>query len=144
VDLMVNKLARLPLRTQAVLQRLACLGISADFARLIMVHDCPEEELRRDLQDALRTDLLLHKDGSYRFLHDRVQEAAYSLIPETQRSKAHLRIGRLLLANTPAEERKEAIFEIVNQLNRGVELMVCRDEKEQLAELNLAAGKSAK
>ena len=144
VDLMVDKLARLPLRTQTVLQRLACLGISADFARLIMVHDCPEEELRRDLQDALRTDLLLHADGAYRFLHDRVQEAAYSLIPEPERATAHLRIGRLLLAHTPAEEREEAIFEIASQLNRGVELMVRRDEKEQLAELNLIAGKRAK
>jgi PAS domain S-box-containing protein len=144
VDLMVDKLTRLPLRTQTVLQRLACLGNSADFARLIMIHECPEEELRRDLQDALRTELLLHADGSYRFLHDRVQEAAYSLIPKTQRATAHLRIGRLLLAHTPAEQRKEAIFEIANQLNRGVELMVSRDEKEQLAELNLMAGERAK
>src|SRR5262249_38273901 len=57
---------------------------------------------------------------------------------------AHLRIGRLLLAHTPVEQREEAIFEITGQLNRGVELMVRRDEKEQLAELNLIAGKRAK
>ena len=82
--------------------------------------------------------------GSYRFVHDRVQEAAYALIPEASRAEAHLRIGRLLAAQTPPEKREEAIFEIVNQLNRGAALITSRDEREQLAELNLIAGKRAK
>ena len=82
--------------------------------------------------------------GAYTFLHDRVQEAAYSLSPEHARAEAHLRIGRRLAAHTPPEKREEAIFEIVNQLNRGVALITSRDEREQLAELNLIAGKRAK
>ena len=60
------------------------------------------------------------------------------------RAEAHLRIGRLLAAHTPAEKREEAIFEIVNQLNRGAALITSRDEREQLAELNLLAGQRAK
>ena len=83
-------------------------------------------------------------EGVYRFVHDRVQEAAYSLIPADLRAAAHLRIGRLLAAHTPPEKREEAIFEIVNQLNRGAALITARDEREQLAELNLIAGKRAK
>ena len=83
-------------------------------------------------------------EGVYRFVHDRVQEAAYSLIPTDLRPEAHLRIGRLLAAHTPAERREEAIFEIVNQLNRGAALMTSRDEREQLAELDLIAGTRAK
>ena len=79
-----------------------------------------------------------------RFLHDRVQEAAYSLIPAASRAAAHLRIGRLLAAHTPSEKREEAIFEIVNQLNRGAALITAREEQEQLAEFNLIAGKRAK
>ena len=82
--------------------------------------------------------------GAYRFVHDRVQEAAYSLIPEEARGEAHLRIGRLLAAHTPPEKREEAIFDIVNQLNRGAALITSREEREQLAELNLIAGKRAK
>ncbi len=66
------------------------------------------------------------------------------MIPEEQRAEAHLRIGRLLAAHTPPEKREEAIFEIVNQLNRGAALITSRDEREQLAELNLIAGKRAK
>ena len=73
-----------------------------------------------------------------------MQEAAYSLIPEAIARRGHLRIGRLLAAHTPPEKREEAIFEIVNQLNRGAELITRREEREQVAELNLIAGKRAK
>ena len=97
-----------------------------------------------DLWEAVRRDLSFRSEGAYRFLHDRVQEAAYSLIPADLRAAAHLRIGRLLAAQTPPEKREEAIFEIVNQLNRGAALITARDEREQLAELNLIAGKRAK
>jgi predicted ATPase len=83
-------------------------------------------------------------DRSYRFVHDRVQEATYVLVPEESRAEVHLTIGRLLLARTPPEKRDEAIFEIVNQLNRGAALITSHEERERLAELNLTAGKRAK
>src|SRR4029077_3517546 len=73
-----------------------------------------------------------------------IQEAAYLLVPESERPEAHLRIGRLLAANTPPERREEAVYEIVNQLNRGASLIPSDPEREQLAELNLIAAKRAK
>jgi PAS domain S-box-containing protein len=144
VDLMVGKLTRLPVETQAALQQFACLGNVAEITMLSIVLGKSNEDVRSDLWDAVRLELVEHLEGSYKFIHDRVQEAAYSLIPERLRAEAHLRIGRLLVAHTPAEKREEAIFEIVNQLNRGAALITSRNEREQLAELNLLAGQRAK
>jgi PAS domain S-box-containing protein len=141
-DLMVGKLSRLPARTQEALQQLACLGNRGDIATLAL--GTSEEQLHADLWEAVRLELIERLDGAYRFVHDRVQEAVYSLIPEPSRADAHLQIGRLLAAHTPKDQREEVIFEIVNQLNRGVALISSPDEREELAELNLIAGKRAK
>src|ERR1700686_2045833 len=140
VDLRLGKFTRLPVETQAALQPLACLGNVAEITMPAIVLGKSNEELRSDLWAAVRLELVEHLEGSYRFIHDRVQEAAYSLIPQRLRAEAHLLIGRLLAAHTPAEKREEAVFEIVNQLNRGAVLMTSRDEREQLAELNLLPG----
>ncbi|HXO69942.1 MAG TPA: serine/threonine-protein kinase PknK, partial [Bradyrhizobium sp.] len=144
VDLMVGRLARLPDGTRAALQQLACLGNVARITMLSVVIGKSEDDVRSDLREAVRLELVEHLQGSYKFVHDRIQEAAYSLIPEQLRTEVHLRIGRLLAAHTPAETREEAIFEIVNQLNRGAGLITSRDEREQFAELNLLAGRRAK
>jgi PAS domain S-box-containing protein len=144
VDLMVGKLNRLPVEAQNALQQLACLGNSAEFATIQMVYQESHEVMHRQLWEAVKAGLIIRSRDSYRFLHDRVQEAAYSLIPHELRAEAHLRIGRMLAAHTPPEKREEAIFGIVNQLNRGAALITSQQEREQLAELNLIAGKRAK
>ena len=144
VDLMVGKLSRLPAVTQEGLQQLACLGNSADLTTLALVRGTSEEQVHADLWEAVCLELVERLDGAYRFVHDRVQEAAYSLIPEQSRAERHLRIGRVLAGHTPPERREEVIFEIVNHLNRGAALITSSNEREQLAELDLAAGKRAK
>src|SRR4029077_774501 len=143
VELMVAKLNRLPVETQKALQQLACLGNSATFAVLTIVYE-GSNDVHSDLHEAVRVGLVLRSEDSYRFLHDRVQEAAYSLIAEKSRAEAHLRIGRLLAAHTPPDQQEEKIFDIVNQLNRGAALITSREDREQLAKLNLIAGKRAK
>jgi PAS domain S-box-containing protein len=143
-DLMVGKLNRLPGETQAALRLLACVGASAAFALLGAVCQTSQEELHESLWEAVRSGLVLRSENAYAFQHDRVQEAAYSLITKDTRAEAHLRAGRLLLAHTPPEKRDEIIFDIVNQFNRGAELITSESERIELAELNLAAGKRAK
>jgi PAS domain S-box-containing protein len=144
VDLMVGKLTRLPADTQKALQLLACLGTVAEIAMLSIVLGTAVEQVEAALWEAVRQELVEWLDGAYRFIHDRVQEAAYSLIPPASRPADHLRIGRLLVAHTPPAQLEEAIFEIVSQLNRGATLITAREEREQLAALNLIAGRRAK
>ncbi|MDB6157503.1 MAG: histidine kinase [Gammaproteobacteria bacterium] len=144
VDLMVGKLKRLPDTTQERFKQLACLGNVAEIAALTLVQGLSEEEIHAALWHAVRTGLIFRQDGGYAFLHDRVQEAAYGLIPEAERPAIHLRIGRLLAGQTPSEKLKDNIFEIVNQLNRGAVLISSREERERVAELNLIAGERAK
>ena len=144
VELVVGRLARLGAPTQEALRQLACLGSNAELTRLSLILGTSEDELHAQLADAVAAELVERQDSAYRFIHDRVREAAYSLIPEDARAAAHLRIGRLLAAHTPADKREESIFEIVGQLNRGAELITSSVEREHLAELNLIAGKRAK
>ncbi|MGY4483129.1 hypothetical protein ACVWWR_002320 [Bradyrhizobium sp. LM3.2] len=144
VDLMVGRLNRLSAETRNALQKLACLGNDAGFEMLRIVYQESEEEMHGRVWEAVRAGLIFRSEDSYKFLHDRVQEAAYSLIPEESRAEAHLRIGMLLAAQTPPEKLKETIFEILNQLNRGSHLITSTEELERVAELNFIAGKRAK
>jgi len=144
VDLMVGKLNRLPAGTQTVLQQLACLGDNTDFAQLRIVSNASDAETHAQLWEAARTGLVFRSGDTYKFLHDRVQEAAYLLIPEDLRAETHLRIGRLIAAATPSGKLEERIFDIVNQLNRGVRLVASDEERLQIAELNLIAARRAR
>jgi PAS domain S-box-containing protein len=144
VDLMVGKLNRLPVETQKTLKEFACLGNSAEVATLSIVHGTSEEEVHSDLWEALRLGFIVRLEDSYKFGHDRVQEAAYLLIPEELRAEAHLRMGRQLYSSMTTEEIAENIFRVVNQLNAGAALISERTEKERVAELNLAAGQKTK
>ena len=143
-ELMVGKVRRLPATTQIALRQLSCLGSSAAISTLSQVQGGSEAATDAALWEAVRGGLVLRQEGNYRFLHDRVQEAAYALIPECERPAAHLATGRLLAAATLPEAIEEHVFEIVSQLNRGAALITSAEERERLAELNLIAGRRAK
>jgi len=141
---MRGRLYALPTETQAALQRTACLGSTVDAATLESVCD-------RDAATALRPAIeqhLLFESGNgdrrtYRFPHDRVHEAAYVLLPEPERARVHLEIGRRLLASTAPDELADKVFEIVSQLDHGVALIASPQERAQIAELHLLAGTRA-
>ncbi len=144
VELLVGQLTRLPAETQTALQHLACLGNSADFTLLRMIFRDSVDDMHGQLWEAVRAGLIVRGESWYSFVHDRVQEAAYSLIPEPSRAEAHLRIGRVLAEDTPEHEREQTIFEIVNQLNRATHLITSDDERQRVAEFNLVAARRAK
>jgi signal transduction histidine kinase len=120
------------------------MGNSAECTLLEMVSQQSNEEMHGQLWEAMKAGLIFRTEQSYKFLHDRVQEAAYSLIPQERRAEIHLRVGRLLASHIPPATREVRIFEIVNQLNRGVPLVTSAAERLQIAELNLIAGRRAR
>jgi len=165
VQFMASRLQKFQERTQYLLTLAACIGNSFDLETLSIVCEKSLEEVARDLWEPLQEGLVLpmsesykifqNSDGqeptesqtvavSYRFLHDRVQQAAYSLIPESDKKATHLKIGQLLLENTSEEDYQENIFTLVNQLNYGADLIADQSQQYELAHLNSIAGAKAK
>ena len=160
VELMISKLQKLPEATQKVLSLVACIGNQFDLNTLSLTYEKESSAAFGDLLPAVREGLVLPANEleaqgidpsmygflilNYKFLHDRVQQAAYSLIDETEKQAVHLKIGRLLLTNTPLEYRLERVFDLVDHLNVGISLIAEESEKLELADLNLEAGKKAK
>jgi len=161
VDLMTSQLQKLPLRTQAVLKLAACIGNPFDLNTLATVYVQPLMVTSTDLWPALQEGLILPMgdgykffqkqdavdDNSalsvfYRFLHDRVQQAAYGLISENEKVTVHLKIGRLLKQR--ANNTDETLFDIINQLNLGSTLIDNRLERSELSVLNFKAAQKAK
>jgi predicted ATPase len=111
---------------------------------LAMVQTETEEAMHAVLSEAVRAELIFPGETSYKFLHARIQEAAYLLIPEGERSGGHLRIDRVLLASMSEDQLTEHVFDVANQLNGGVALLIDREEKTQVAAIDLRAGRKAK
>ncbi|ETW94899.1 MAG: hypothetical protein ETSY1_32885 [Candidatus Entotheonella factor] len=144
VELMLQKLQRLPASTQQILSLAACIGNRFDGQTLAMIRDQTPEAMFDDLLPALREGLVLATAHTYRFLHDRVQQAAYTVMDEAAKRAAHLKIGRQLMARLSEGERAERRFELADHLNTGRELIADAGEKIALAQLNLDAGIKAR
>jgi PAS domain S-box-containing protein len=144
VDLMVGRLRRLPPGAQDALKLMACLGSNAEIAALELVLGAPRAEINESLRVAVQAGIIVSRGGHYRFLHDRVQEAAYALIPNAERPALHFHAGQRLLAEMTDDEIAQRIFDIVNQLNLGGPACNDQDQKARVAGLNLQAGLRAK
>jgi PAS domain S-box-containing protein len=144
VHLMVEKLSRLPVETREALQGLACLGNIAETMMLSAVLDTSEETLHSNLWEAVRAGLVFRVSGAYEFFHDRIQQAAYSLIPEERRAEVHLRIGRVLLASMTTDQLEENLFDVANQFDRSATQLLEPEERAQVATVYLRSGRKAK
>ena len=166
VDLMTTKIQKFPQETQNILVLAACIGNRFDLKTLALINEKSLITTAGEIWTALQAGLIIPLNNAYKiplfideetaassnfdnaiyyqFLHDRVQQAAYALIAEIDKKAAHLKIGRLLLQSQSLEEQKENIFELVNQLNYGFDLITDQAERDKLAQLNLVAGCKAK
>jgi PAS domain S-box-containing protein len=143
-DLLIEKMKRLSVPAQEAMKQLACIGNVAEIATLALFYEHTEDEVHAVLWEAVCAGLVMRQETAYTFLHDRIQQVAYSLILEERRADVHLRIGRVLLASMAADELAEHLFDVANQLNRGAALLTDRNEKAEVATLDLRAGRKAK
>ncbi len=155
VELLSQRLAELPHDTQRILQRAACVGnrfeaemvsIIAETSSLLVL-----EALHRAQQAGLIQQIDIGKNSEiattttlFAFVHDRVQQAAYSMIPETERNLVHLNIARLWQTQVQHDERAERLFDVVGHYNKALSLVRDDSERESVALLNLAAARKAK
>jgi predicted ATPase/signal transduction histidine kinase len=144
VDLMISKLRRLSPASLEAVKLLACLGTGAEAATLTLAHELDEEAAHTALAEAVREGFLVRLGDHYDFVHDRIQEAAYSLIPEAERAEVHLRIGRRFVKGLQGEALEDRLFDVVNQLNQGAALISDPAERETLFQLDRRAGLKAK
>ncbi|HEY9650076.1 MAG TPA: AAA family ATPase [Coleofasciculaceae cyanobacterium] len=152
VELLLGKLKKLPEVTQQILQLASCIGSEFDLETLAIVCKQSPKIVFQNLLTAVQTGFIqplseLDQDllvQNYKFLHDRVQQAAYALIDETDKQIVHLQIGRQLLDNNSLEQITDRLFEIVDNLNHGIELVTEQSERNKIASLNLSAGQKAK
>jgi histidine kinase len=149
IDLMSGKIKKLDLATQKVLKIASTIGLGFKVDMISELLGRKEEEVKRDLSLAVAEGLVIpnaysgEEISKYKFLHDRVQQAAYTLLDSNELLETHYRIGRLLL-NSPVEKQEEILFDIVNHLNFSKSLISDSNEKIALAALNQKAGFKAK
>ncbi|MEM9276703.1 MAG: AAA family ATPase, partial [Cyanobacteria bacterium P01_F01_bin.143] len=165
LDLMSSKIEKLEQKTQQIIKLAACIGNQFDLETLSIINNKSQADTAKELQPTLEEGLIIPLDNnykvpilenlaetsdefsnisiSYKFLHDRVQQAAYSLIPETDKQPIHLQIGYLLLDSIKGNISESRIFDIVNHFNKGSSLITEQAEKDKLAQLNLQAGINA-
>ncbi|WP_442921681.1 AAA family ATPase [Microcoleus sp. Aus8_D2] len=160
VELMTQKIKTLSESAQKNLQLAACIGNKFDWETLSIINENSQKQTAHKLWDAIEAGLILPVGDdykfietdreehelkiSYKFAHDRIQQAAYSLIPPDDKQAVHWKVGQLLLKNTPPQVLQQKIFDIVNQLNFGIATIDVQLERDKLAQLNLIAGKKAK
>jgi len=170
IEFLAIQLQKLPNNVQNILKIASCIGNQFDLNTLSIVCEKSPLQTASDLWIALQEELILYQNEGYqlfnhpidsstleldvngyeklmleyKFAHDRIQQAAYSLIPQNEQQATHLKIGRLILNHTNFAEITENVFEIVNHLNLGSDLIINRSEKYELARLNLIAGHKAK
>ncbi len=156
VDLICNRILELPENTQDTLKQASCIGLTFSVETLSIISEKSRSNIVIDLKDALAESLILplsenyrfaefdlNPDSVYRFLHDRVLQATYSLIEDSAKEITHLKIARLLLKSFSESEIRENIFSLIEHYNLAINHLE-EQERPFLSELNLIAAEKAK
>lgn len=144
IDLMVEKIKKMPIDIQKVLQLSACLGTQFDLETLSVISQQAKGVLSEKLEKAFIESLLVPIENGYKFSHDEIYKAVYSLIPTPDLLAIHWQIAKFLYKENTANNSNHNIFAIVNQWNIAIPILTNASEKKQLAGLNYLAAEKAK
>lgn len=144
VDLLVNKINKLKKRTRETLKICACIGNRFDLEVIASLQDRTVGDILEDLKEAIQEGLIDGTDKLYFYHHDRIQEAAYSLLVDDEKSLIHYRIGKKIVADMNSMPLNGKLFYVADQLNAGIKWISGSQEKEQLVLFNFQAGEKAK
>ena len=149
VNLMVERMQKLSSESRQLVSLASCIGNQFDSKTLAIVVEQSSDSITHALREAVLRGLIVEDETEtaekrYSFMHDRIQQAAYALIPDAQKRSVHVQIGRLLLRDLDSEQLEEQLFDVVNHLNLGHEYITELEEIKQLITLNVSAGKRAK
>jgi len=146
IELLSHQIQTLTENTQQILQRAACIGNQFNLQILTVIYQkCSQDDLREAIMEGLIMPLTYATSLEYKFTHERLRHAIYSMLPPDQRRHLHWQIGRYLLENLPVDQAEQKVFAVVEQLNLGLDLLTLSPgEREELAILNLLAGRKAK
>ncbi len=145
LELLSKKVEQLPDKAKEVLKVASCLGLAFEESVLWAAGTANKTEVTSALCLAEERGLVIVSSdfGNARFVHDKVQQAAYSLIPEQERAEFHLNIGRKIFPIVPPKADDAHLLLLADQIARGLHLVKDSDEKLVFAELYLRAGEKA-
>ncbi len=150
IELMLELLQRLPSEVLDTLKIASCIGSNFDLKTLSEVSDLSIEETTSQLSEAIQLGIILSKGthtsdlfSNFSFQHDKIQQAAFSLLTKDERQRTQLKIGRLLLSKTITPEESDKLYDITDNLNEAQNLISDESEIAKLVELNLAASRRA-
>ena len=138
--LMTAQIARLERDTCAVLEFASCVGDEFDLELLCELSGRERTLLESALYQLCDVGMIAPCAHGFRFVHDRIREAAHALLSEEARSRLHYETGRLLLSRGSEAEQRERCGEIVQHFNRGL-VHVPESLRLRVIELNLEAGR---
>ncbi|MDJ0840473.1 MAG: AAA family ATPase [Acidobacteriota bacterium] len=159
VTMVLERLRGLPPEAHDLLASAGCIGNRFDLDLLAQATEVDPLTIARALLPAIHhgmiaptrdlfywVKLIEHADKSkpdpdvlrtsFRFLHDRVQQAACALWTDKVRSERQLAMGRRLFRAYEENPSDSLLFTTINQLNESRHLINRREERIQLAALN--------
>ena len=160
VELLIKRVSQLPWDTQQVIRLASCVGATFDVNLLSRAMEISQNDISNILKPALLEGVIMPISISYekknteeiytqnnqgiKFIHDRVQQAIYTLIDEEERKELNFKIGMTLLNSNLEYSRESKVYEVVGHLNEAKELLKQKDTRHKIAALNLEAGRMAK